>query len=285
VTWLSSIDRQTIDRLITDGECMHLAAGLDGEIYWASEAFCEWSGYLLNELQKTSWVKISVDDESLAADRQACEEMKAGSRTTYQIEKQYIKKDGTRHWGVLHVRRVDKSDGSVHFAWCAWTPLKNGNATAFAKAVDIGRALEKKFDEMTTEIRSVTQRSDEENWTMATVRMAKRHPKVAVGILVILASLLGADAFLGILRSMGLWATPIKVERATYEALRDHQTAMVTGIANAEQNTGRSAASRLRHPSIIRSCDHRCNIVSPRRQFIHAAPCPISTRHNRRNTH
>ena len=245
---------------------MHLAADLDGGIMWASEAFCEWSGWTLNELQNLGWVKISVDDENLAADRQACEEMKAGSRTTYQIEKQYYKKDGTRNWGLLHVRAVSKSDGRFDFAWCSWTPLKNGNATAFAKAMDNSRALEKRLEEMIAEVRSVTQRSDEENWALSTIRMAMRHPRWAIAVLVVLASLLGLDSVLSILRGIGFLPTPIHVEKVQYDSLPPGNYIASQGIwyDRKEDNEG--------HASEVQDSDTRSNIT-----FVTAGGNTITT--------
>ena len=263
MTWLNSIDRQTLDRIITDGECMHLAADLDGGIMWASEAFCEWSGWTLNELQKLGWVRISVDDENLEADRQACEEMKAGSRTTYQVEKQYYKKDGTKNWGMLHVRKIDKSDGKFWFCWCAWTPMKNGNATAFAKAMEIHKlqqsasmALEKKFDEMITEFRTVTSRSDEENWAISSIRMSMRHPKIAIAFLVVAASLLGLDSVLSILRGIGFLPTPVHVEKADFDLLVPSEA---KGISYARQE---AETQRLReNVRVVTAGDRRYEVT------------------------
>jgi PAS domain S-box-containing protein len=211
--WLNAVEKETLARLIREGECCHIAAGLDGEIYWASDAFCDWSGYTLFELAKIGWIKLSKDDDNLAADKNAAAEMKIELRSSYQVEKQYITKTGTAHWGLLHVRRVPVT-GPFQYAWCHWTPFKNGTATAFSRAMDFQSTLEKRLSEMTAELKNVTSQTDDDKFIIGAVRMIQRHPKLAALMLAIMLSIFGLNNVLELVQRVGIiQAHEVKAEK------------------------------------------------------------------------
>jgi PAS domain S-box-containing protein len=209
--WLQSVAKDDLDRLVREGECCQLASGIDGEIYWASDALCEWSGYTLQELMALGWFKLSVDDDNLAADKKAADEMRLGLRATYQVEKKYRKKNGTEHWGLLHAKRVPSS-GDFQYAWCHWTPFVNGTQTAFSKVMEFQSALEKKLMEMTTEIKSLTNQTDEDKWVIGTVRMCQRHPRIAAFIVFVVLSIFGLNNVLELAQRVGAIPVPVSVK-------------------------------------------------------------------------
>jgi len=190
--WLKSVEKDELDRLVREGECCQLATGLDGEVYWASDAMCEWSGYLLSELKAIGWIKLSIDDENLVADKLAAEEMRRDQRSSYRVEKKYRKKNGTEHWGLLHVQRVP-SHGEFKYAWCHWTPFHNGSQLAFARAMQYQESLDKRFIDMTAELKALTTQTDEDRWVISTMKMCQAHPKVAAFIFAVMLAVFGAN--------------------------------------------------------------------------------------------
>jgi PAS domain S-box-containing protein len=209
--WLRSVEKDDLDRLIREGQCCQISAGLDGEIFWASDAMCEWSGYTLYEIMRLGWIKLSVDDENLAADISAAQEMKSGLRSEYQVEKKYRKKSGAEYWGLLHVKRVPAS-GEFKYAWCHWTPFHNGTQIAFEKALEFQMNLEKRVAEMTTEIRRLTEQSEDDKWVIASMRMMQRHPKLTMAAMVIMLSIFGANNILELMQRTGVIQIPVTVK-------------------------------------------------------------------------
>lgn len=210
--WLQSITKEDLEQLVREGECCQIATGLDGEIYWASDEMCDWTGYTLHEIMKLGWVKLSVDDENLDADMAAANEMKSGERSEYQVEKKYRKKCGTEQWGLLHVKRHPRN-GDFRFAWCHWTPFHNGTQIAFQTAMDFQSQLEKRFAEMTAEVRKLSSQSEDDAWVVASVRMARRHPKVSMMLFIMVLSIFGANNVLELLQRVGLTHTPVTVKQ------------------------------------------------------------------------
>lgn len=184
---------------------------MDGEIYWASDAMCEWSGYTLQELTSIGWYRLSVDDENLIADKKAVDEMRLGLRASYQVEKKYRKKNGTEHWGVLHTRRWPSS-GEFQYAWCHWTPFVNGTQTAFSKAMEFQSALEKRVAEMVSELRQLTSQTEEDKWVISSIRMTQRHPKVAAFLLLVMLSIFGLNNVIELAQRVGVMPIPVTVK-------------------------------------------------------------------------
>lgn len=211
--WLSTIDRDTLNALVIEGECMHLAAELEGKILWASDSFCEYIGYTSFELERITWIRLSVDDANLEADRQAAEEMRQGHRSSYQVEKKYIKKSGEADWGLLHVKRIPAS-GEFRFAWCSWMPIQKGNALAFAKAIECNKAMEAKLDKVLNEIRMNASRSEEENAVVSVVRVAAKHPRTSLAVAALCASVFGLNAVAELIKTIIGIPTPVKVEQS-----------------------------------------------------------------------
>lgn len=213
VVWLSTIDRDVLNRLVIEGECMYLAKSPDGTIHWASDTFCNWSGYSLYELERTTWIRISVDDENLEADRQSMEDLKNGLRSTYRVEKKYITKNGSSTWGILHARR-EPLVGEFQFAWCTWHPLKNVNAEAFERAMVATLSLDRKVDTVITQIKVITSWSPEETWTVSTLRLGMKYPKLAAIIIGLLLTGSVVDTIITAARAAGYIATPVKVQNS-----------------------------------------------------------------------
>jgi PAS domain S-box-containing protein len=91
-------------------------AHLGPDLRWirANEALCRILGYPVDELVTKSLQDITHPDD-LAANLALVERMRAGMIDSYDMDKRYLRKDGSIIWGRLTVGRVRKSDGSNDF--------------------------------------------------------------------------------------------------------------------------------------------------------------------------
>lgn len=89
-------------------------ASLKGEWEELNPKICEFLGYSEQELRKLSFADvIHPDDRQL--DIPLIQELKAGSRKSYSLEKRYIRKDGSIMWGRLTVSLIRKRNGTPDF--------------------------------------------------------------------------------------------------------------------------------------------------------------------------
>jgi PAS domain S-box-containing protein len=89
--------------------------GLDGSFLDANAALCDLLGYSEIDLLKTNFQTLTHPDD-LDADLYKIDLLKAGSIPAYQIEKRYIRANGTVVWGLLSVSLVNDAEGNPdHF--------------------------------------------------------------------------------------------------------------------------------------------------------------------------
>jgi PAS domain S-box-containing protein len=90
-------------------------ADRDGRIVGCNQAMQEMLGYTAEELQGRSFTEFSHPDDGLA-DWNYLQELMAGRRDHYQMEKRYLRKDGRLVWGRLTVSLVRDARGNPTFA-------------------------------------------------------------------------------------------------------------------------------------------------------------------------
>jgi PAS domain S-box-containing protein len=83
---------------------------IDGRIVRANAAACRMLGYALEELQGLSRDHISNSDD-LARESALIDDLRAGLRPSYTIEKQYVAKDGRIVWATLTISIIHDSPG------------------------------------------------------------------------------------------------------------------------------------------------------------------------------
>ena len=91
-------------------------AHLSSDLRWlrANEALCRILGWPIDELLTKSLRDISHPDD-IAVDLAYVEQMRAGKIDSYDMDKRYLRKDGTIVWGRLTVGCVRRGDGSINF--------------------------------------------------------------------------------------------------------------------------------------------------------------------------
>jgi two-component system cell cycle sensor histidine kinase/response regulator CckA len=86
----------------------------DGYILTANQAFVQLTGYTLEELRHIGWQRLTHPDD-LARELQLVHELKTRQRPSYQIEKRYIRKDGSTIWVNLIASRVEVGSQKPHY--------------------------------------------------------------------------------------------------------------------------------------------------------------------------
>ena len=206
--WIRSQKPELLENWIRNSASLKLASGPEGEIYWANEAFCEWSRYTVSELQEIGWMKLSVQESSLKADVQAMNELVRGYEKYYTCQKQYIPKNGQPQWGNLSVVRYPY-EGDLECFLCTFEPLKNGTATAFALAVDHIKECQSSITGLEMAIATLSKRDQDEDWIVSTVRIMKRYPKIAAFVFAAMMGVLGANNLLELLQRLSGVGVPV----------------------------------------------------------------------------
>jgi len=78
---------------------------LEGRLLFVNPALCSMLGYTAEEIRGMRCDHFSDQDDA-AADWALFQELQAGSRATYHLEKRYRRKDGTQFWGRASILRV-----------------------------------------------------------------------------------------------------------------------------------------------------------------------------------
>jgi PAS domain S-box-containing protein len=87
----------------------------DGRFLEINRAFCELVGYSTEEMTSRDFQQITHPDD-LARDLENVERTLAGKLDSYQMEKRYIRADGSEVWVMLSVTLVRGADGTpLHF--------------------------------------------------------------------------------------------------------------------------------------------------------------------------
>jgi PAS domain S-box-containing protein len=83
---------------------------LNGNLLRVNSGLCSMMGYSVDEMLKMG-CKQFEDPDSEGNDRTFLQQIRARTRASYHIEKTYRRKDGTKLWGRLYVRRVNRECG------------------------------------------------------------------------------------------------------------------------------------------------------------------------------
>lgn len=208
--WISQADQQILATWIEHCPALKLVSGVNGEIFWANRAFREFTEYTLKELQAIGWRKLSVDGESLDADIDALTQMQSGYIQDYTVNKQYRTKSGAAKWGILSVLRYPAA-GEIQCFLCTFEPLKNGTATAFDLAMERISEMTKAINGVKSEVKALTEMDPDATWVDSTMKLVKRHPKVAGAFLVFAMSVFGLNNIVELMQRVGLVEIPVKV--------------------------------------------------------------------------
>ncbi len=102
-------------RAIFEGTSAGIAiVGLDGNLIQTNPSLQTLLGYEEEELEELHFTDIT-HPEDVEEDLELFEQLTKNERDSYQIEKRYIRKDGSLLWGRLNVSPIQNVQGSPHF--------------------------------------------------------------------------------------------------------------------------------------------------------------------------
>lgn len=78
----------------------------------ANDAFCAMLGYTRDELAARTWRQLTYLDD-LEPEQRLLDELFAGTRDSFQVDKRYERKDGRLIWALTSVSCVRNTDGKV----------------------------------------------------------------------------------------------------------------------------------------------------------------------------
>jgi PAS domain S-box-containing protein len=127
---------------------------LDGRILRANNAFCEMSGYSLEELSKRlDWENVYPEDREI--DRGLFQQLSTGGRDSYQVEKRYVRRNGEVFWTKLTLSAVRDPEGKPQYLIGMIEDIdtqKRDHEKLAAQDADYRRSLEKRVEERTHEL-------------------------------------------------------------------------------------------------------------------------------------
>ena len=109
--------RQSEERFRATFESSAIGMGLlatDGKILKVNEAVCKMSGYSAEELQQR-YDQQNIYPEDLEVGADLFEELQAGKRDSYEVEKRYVRKNGEVFWTRLNTSAVRNSDNTIAY--------------------------------------------------------------------------------------------------------------------------------------------------------------------------
>jgi PAS domain S-box-containing protein len=87
----------------------------DGRWLDLNDRLCAFLGYTCEELLACTWQDLTYADD-LAVDQEYARQLNSGERDYYQMEKRYVRKDGTLVWAQLSVTLMRDAAGAPDYA-------------------------------------------------------------------------------------------------------------------------------------------------------------------------
>jgi PAS domain S-box-containing protein len=133
--------------------------GLDRRVFSVNQAGQRITGYDQNELQQIITSDLAIEEDRELG-RELFEELLAGRREQYTIEKRYRRKDGAVFWGRVNFSAVRDSEGRVQYLIGLIediTESKQANERLAAQEAEHRRQLEQRIVERTRELNQANQ--------------------------------------------------------------------------------------------------------------------------------
>ncbi|MBL8058925.1 MAG: PAS domain S-box protein, partial [Anaerolineales bacterium] len=128
--------------------------GLDRRVFSANLAAQRLTGYSAEELRQINTSDLAVEADR-ALGRAEFEDLVAGRRDQYLLEKRYRRKDGSVYWGRVNFSAVRDAAGGVQYLAGLIediTETKEAEARLAAQAAEAQRTLERRIAERTAEL-------------------------------------------------------------------------------------------------------------------------------------
>jgi diguanylate cyclase (GGDEF)-like protein/PAS domain S-box-containing protein len=100
--------------LFNESPAGQILSSSDRQIVAVNRAFCEMTGYTESEILQNGWDAITPPDDQ-AGIFAAFERLWSGELETMQMERRYLRKDGSSLWGHVSVARVPDDQGRARY--------------------------------------------------------------------------------------------------------------------------------------------------------------------------
>ncbi|HET9847718.1 MAG TPA: PAS domain S-box protein [Candidatus Dormibacteraeota bacterium] len=100
--------------LFSESPAGQILSSSDRQIIAVNRAFCQMTGYTEAEILQQGWAAITPPDDRLDIFG-TFERLWSGEVNAMQIQRRYLRKDGTVLWGQVSVARVADDDGSARY--------------------------------------------------------------------------------------------------------------------------------------------------------------------------
>lgn len=197
MSWLQEQSRELLEFTLQRSSSCYLSSALEGKIYWVNDSFSECMGYTPMELERRTWMDLSLKDDNLDADIEAAKQLEAGVITSYSVMKFYLPKGGKPQLGWLNVQRYPQY-GPIQVCICHWDPVKEDASPALAistKAID---KMSASLDELKDILVQIEQQGAATNLVQKGVviwlKICAEYPKATICVGLFLICLIGGSA-------------------------------------------------------------------------------------------
>lgn len=211
--WIANLPQEVLCEMIRWHPCAGFLLDNEGRVVGANKAFQNWSGYSLVQLQHLDIQRIhNVTDMSQDDLLTQCRRLTPQDPNS-MIRTQFRANGEAPEWGKLRILRTTTADNSVVYYWCVWEPFCDESREAFAAAMKLIGESSTAMIELQKEVRSYSARDQDEDLVIATLRFARRYPKITMGFAMLIASVFGLSNIVQVAKQLGfLPADPIVIE-------------------------------------------------------------------------
>ena len=142
---------------------------LDAQGHWlkVNRSLCQITGYTEAELLRTDFQTIT-HPEDLARDVDLAHQVLAGEIPGYQMEKRYVRKNGSLVWVLLHVSRIEATADSPAYFVSVVEDISARKA-AELRMQSLQSSLERQVGERTQQLRTAVTATEQRNVELAQV--------------------------------------------------------------------------------------------------------------------
>jgi PAS domain S-box-containing protein len=194
--WLDEQTPEALRHWLRSTSIPMLATSPDGNIFWANAAFENLTGYTAAEFHDGSrpvkWTHLTVDHEDLQHDLDMAEAVVRGSRTEYQLVKQYRTKSGDNVSVNIHVLRYPLAGDFTCFLVSVYS-LAQGSQTLMKELQELHSTLLSLIEQQAAMLKGIG--SEDTFW-----QWCRNNPKLSAPLGVFLAFLICGDRVVEILQ-------------------------------------------------------------------------------------
>lgn len=195
--WLQEQSRELLEFALQHSSSCYLLCALEGTIYWVNDSFAQCMGYTPRELERRTWMDLSLKDENFEADVESAKQLESGAINSYSVMKFYLPKGEKPQLGWLNVQRYPQY-GPLQVCICHWDPVREDSSPALAistKAID---KMSASLDDLKEILVQIEQQGAATNLVQKGVviwlKICAEYPKATICVALFFICLVGGSA-------------------------------------------------------------------------------------------